>query len=172
MTQPDLSPDPTSEFRILFVCTGNTCRSPLAEVVARRLAEELGTPELQVRSSGTSTVPGLPASDGARRAAHRHGLSLEAHTSAPLTAEMVAWADIVLAMGPAHLLAVRELGGGEKGSLLRVFAEGRGGEGSAGNDLAIPDPFGGNEGVYEDTFQTLERLVGKALERLREEAGT
>ena len=126
---------------------------------------------VDVRSSGTSTVSGLPPSEGARRTAHRHGLSLEAHTSSPISPEMVAWADIVLVMGPSHLRRVHELGGAQKGHLLMAFAEEREGEEFGGDDLAIPDPFGGDDSVYEDTYQALKRLVGMALERLGKEAG-
>jgi len=171
MTQPDHSFDRTSELHVLFVCSGNTCRSPLAEILAVVAAKELGIPDVTVRSSGTSTVSGFPPSEGARRAAQRHGLSLEAHTSSPISSDLVAWADIVLVMGPFHLHRVRELGGDGKGHLLMAFAEEREGEGADGNDLAISDPFGGDDGVYEDTYQALKRLVFRALERLRKEAG-
>jgi len=156
--------------RILFVCSGNTCRSPLAEVLAVRIAGELGLSEVEVRSSGTSTVSGLPPSEGALRAAERHGLSLETHTSSPISSDLVAWADIVLVMGLTHLHRVRELGGARKGHLLRAFAEEREGEEAGGDHLDIPDPFGGDDSVYEGTYQALKRFVGKAMKRLGKEA--
>ena len=135
-----------------------------------RSAEELGMSGVDVRSSGTSTVSGLSPSEGALRAAERHGLSLKTHTSSPLSSDLVAWADIVLVMGLSHLHRVRELGGAQKGHLLLAFAEGREGEESGGDHLDIPDPFGGDDGVYEGTYQALKRFVGKAMERLGKEA--
>jgi protein-tyrosine-phosphatase len=152
--------------RLLFVCSGNTCRSPLAEVIALRAGTEKGTQEMEVRSAGTSTTAGLDASDGALRAAKRHGLSLESHSSTPLSREAVDWADLILTMGPSHLMRVHELGGDGKSALLGAYA---GGSDDA-TGPAVPDPYGGDDEVYEATFRTLETLVRAALERLAGEA--
>jgi protein-tyrosine phosphatase len=126
--------------------------------------------DVDVRSSGTSARSGSGPSEGALRAAERHGLPLETHTSSSLSSDLVAWADIVLVMGPSHLHRVRELGGARKGHLLMAFAEEKEGEELGGEDLAIPDPFGGDDSVYEGTYQALKRFVGKAMERLGKEA--
>ena len=61
-------------FRLLFVCTGNTCRSPLAAAIARSELAALGWTCVEVRSAGTSALDGLPASEGSLGAAERHGL--------------------------------------------------------------------------------------------------
>ena len=153
--------------RILFVCSGNTCRSPMAEVLTRDLAAELGLPEVEVRSAGTAAVTGFPASGGAQRTAGRHGLNLAGHSSTPLNQELVEWATKVLTMSPSHLARVEALGGGERSSLLGAFA--RGEEDEAGAHLAVPDPFGGDDRDYEDTFETLKEYVGLALKRLAKE---
>jgi hypothetical protein len=58
------------------------------------------------------------------------------------------------------------MGGGSKAFLLRAYAEGRD---RGGNHLSVPDPFGGDDEVYEGTFRTLEQLIEKALKRLRQE---
>jgi protein-tyrosine-phosphatase len=161
MAPPDSKTDVPA--RILFVCSGNTCRSPLAEVLARHLARELGVDSVEVRSAGTSTVAGLPASGGALRAARRHGLSLEDHESTPLGSELVEWADHIFTMGSTHLHTVREMGGTGKSALLGAYA--RGGT-PAENDLSVPDPFGGDDEIYEETYQTLVIYVGLILNRL------
>ncbi|MEO7367810.1 MAG: hypothetical protein ABIZ36_07625, partial [Gemmatimonadaceae bacterium] len=76
--------------RLLFVCTGNTCRSPLAEAIARRLADERGIYDVTVGSAGTSAWPDAPASDGALLVAMEHGLDLGDHRARVLSPEIVA----------------------------------------------------------------------------------
>ena len=76
-------------------------------------------------------------------------------------------------MGPGHLHSIEKLGGGEKVLLLSSFAVGEGslaGGGGSGGELGVPDPFGGDDEVYEETFRTLERYVELTMEKLSGEA--
>jgi len=152
----------TEPFRLLFVCTGNTCRSPLAEVIARQALTDRGWGHVEVRSAGVAAVDGGRASEGAERAALRHGLDLSSHRSAALTPERLAWADLILVISPGHLARVADAGAAGKAALLAGFAAGGDPTGTA----AVPDPFGGSDAQYEATFTLLEELVGRSLDRL------
>lgn len=156
-------PSTGEPFRLLFVCTGNTCRSPLAEAIARRGLDERGWAWVEVGSAGVGAGPGEPASGGALRAAQRHGLELGGHASTPLTRELLAETDLVLVMSPAHLVRVSELGAGDRATLLTAFAAA---EDPEGVPDSVYDPFGGSDQDYEDTYLLLEILVERALRRL------
>ncbi|RAP74038.1 low molecular weight protein arginine phosphatase [Paenibacillus montanisoli] len=86
--------------RILFVCTGNTCRSPMAEAILRALSRERSL-ELDIRSAGVSTIDGLPVSNHAQKVLSRRDIA-HSGTSKALEGGSVAWADLILTMTGSH----------------------------------------------------------------------
>lgn len=146
--------------RVLFVCTGNTCRSPLAEAIARAAAVRRNIADVEFGSAGTSAWDGAPASDGALLVGLERGLDLNPHRARQLTREIVSAADVVLAMGPHHVERIEALGGEGKAHLLTSY-------GSRGDEQrAISDPFGGDLDVYRATADELARELDRALDRI------
>jgi protein-tyrosine-phosphatase len=152
--------DRPTTYNILFVCTGNTCRSPLAEVIARHALEQRGWSHVHVDSAGTSAVWDARASEGSLGAAAAIGLDLSGHRSQPLSRELVEGADIILAMTPSHLEAVESFGADAAVSLLSEFIDGP----QAGDPIA--DPLGSPQEEYAEVRDRISRAVEGLLDRL------
>jgi protein-tyrosine phosphatase len=147
--------------RITFVCTGNTCRSPLAEGLCKKLlAEQLGCcPEelaargFLVHSAGLAAMMGGEAAPEAIEAARELGVDLSGHRSQPLTADLAAQADHLIAMTRSHVrtLSAHVAGIGPEPRLL------------SGEGKDLPDPIGCDQAVYRECARQilcyLERLL-------------
>lgn len=157
--QPSSQNEPTT-FNILFVCTGNTCRSPLAEGIARHRIGERGWPHVSVGSAGIAAANGEPAAAHAVVVARERGIDLEAHASRHLTPELIDWADLILAMAPGHLTAIGMLGGAEKAALVTEF------EDEEGGGRLVDDPFGSDLAAYHRTYERLEFAIDAVLARI------
>lgn len=151
--------------RILFVCTGNTCRSPMAAALFQSIAAEKGL-SVDIASAGTAATPGASASPVAQRVLARRSLDLMDHSSKSIFELGIHPGDLILTMTRRHrdmLLRARpELG--EQTHVLKEYV------GAAGQP-DVDDPFGGSDTEYEACYEQLYELLLKLAERLKEEIG-
>jgi protein-tyrosine phosphatase len=133
----------------------------MAEVLLRKMARRLEIDEIEALSAGLSAGEGMAASFGAISAMQRRGIDLYSHSSQRLTRELAHSADLILCMEEGHVRAAKALlGDAQKGRVYGLFAFATGREGS------IADPFGGDEGQYEQTARQIELAIAAALMKL------
>lgn len=151
---------------ILLVCSGNTCRSPMAAaILAKLLGDEPGLDVIEVGSAGTSAWDGLPATEGAYLVAMERGLDLSGHRSRVVTREMLRETDLVLTMTREHRERVKALGGEGKTYTLAEYG------GTDHTPPDVPDPFGDEVAAYREVAATLDQMLRHAVVRLRNESG-
>lgn len=138
--------------KLLFVCTGNTCRSPMAQALARALAQEMGL-ALSVASAGLAAIQGQGASEGAVAAMAARGLSLSGHRSRRFEPDMAMGA-LVLAMTRSHAARLKALA---PWANIRTLGE------WAGTNEEVMDPFGGSMAMYAACAEQLAGLIRAGL---------
>ncbi len=153
--------------KVLIVCSGNICRSPMGEVILQDLADAAGL-DLVVRSAGTLDIEGAEASTNGMLVCREYGLGLENFRSTALSGLHLDDFDRILAMEPKHMVRAKELGGdlAIPIHLVRQFS----GEKTGPSELLaqIPDPVGHDIGVYRACFTLIRRCMMGFVEILQE----
>jgi len=147
--------------RILLVCTGNVCRSPMAAGLARHLLarrfgwppQELSRHGIEVASAGTGAVFGYPASDNARRVMAERGIDITDHQSRPLTVDSLLASDYIWVMTRDHLEAAAGLAPEAAPRMVLVDPSGR----------EVPDPMGGDAAAYRECTDQIEEALTERL---------
>jgi protein-tyrosine-phosphatase len=144
--------------RVLFLCTGNTCRSPLAAALAKRVFADTG---VRFESAGLQAVPGQPASPGSQAVARANGADLGGHLSRPLSRELLAQVDWVIGMTRTQVaLFKRQFGRDYSGKIGLLglpaadFARHRTRPGEE-----VGDPYGGAPDAYAAMGRQVARLL-------------
>ena len=136
--------------KILFVCTGNTCRSPMAAAIARQKLSQLGRDDIQVDSAGLAVFGPDPAADNAAKAMAEIGIDLTDHRSRPLRFDEIPATDWFVAMTPSHAAALCSAGVSPDHITI----------------LNVSDPFGGNLEVYRQARDQISAAVDRLLEEV------
>ncbi|MFC5711520.1 low molecular weight protein arginine phosphatase [Thalassorhabdus alkalitolerans] len=142
--------------KILFVCTGNTCRSPMAEALMKKKAGE----QVEIKSAGVHAFPGMGASEGTTSVLNEREIPLN-HSARLVDRELVEWADLILTMTKSHfqLLAAKFPAAAEKAFTIKEFANDE-------NHGDISDPIGGTIEDYRNTARELDALLDKVIQKL------
>lgn len=141
---------------ILFVCTGNTCRSPMAAAIARRMLDERPMPgggTVRVESAGVAASSGASATPEAVVAARALGADASGHASQPLTRDLLDRASVVFTLTAGHKQAVDHAAPDAAPRVQTLDAEGR----------DVPDPIGSPQDVYDETALVIASLIERRL---------
>lgn len=145
---------------ILFVCTGNSCRSVIAKKLLEKKLNEKNRTNVEVLSAGIMMLDGLSAADEVKELLRQEGIDVSSHHSQKVTKEMIKKSDIVLVMEKLHEEKILELAPQVKNRLflLKEFAK------IKDNNLDIADPIGKSKEFYAQTFGIIKEAIERVVE--------
>ncbi|MCB9777477.1 MAG: hypothetical protein H6742_02810 [Alphaproteobacteria bacterium] len=144
-------------YRLLFVCTANICRSPMAEGWAAWYGAQRGWP-VEVRSGGIMGLMGHPADPLAIKVMAEVGIDISGHRSGGVDEEMIAWADHVLVMEMRHASSLRRRIPASDSKVLML--------GNFGGLVEVPDPVGGWRWRFRTSRDQLKKCVQGFMDQL------
>lgn len=155
-------------FHILLVCTGNTCRSPMAEGILNSILRDRGVDNIVVSSAGTGAMDDLPATPYAVEAARLWGIDISGHRSRELREDMIRNADLILAMAPEHVQRILNIDDRalRKTFLIRAFPSPY-----SPSQEGVQDPIGGSLEEYNETYMELDEILRRIANKIIELAG-
>lgn len=134
--------------RIVFVCTGNTCRSPMAEALFRDFLDKKGAEPAEVRSAGIAAFAGMPPSEKSVAVMDEFGIDIRSHRSSVLTEELLGY-DLIVTMT------------GEQAGMLKEICDN-----VISMPKEIPDPYGGDIKEYQRCRDAIADCLPEVYERL------
>lgn len=150
-------------FQILAICTGNICRSPMAEGLIRARLSARSAEFATVGSAGVRAVAGIPASTHSVTACRRQSIDISSHRSRPLTTEMIDGADLLLVMEEHHRSAILWL---DREAADRIFLISEFATNDAATGAGIDDPIGQDLDAYIEVFRRLDDYITRAMPRI------
>ena len=139
---------------VLFVCTGNTCRSPMAEAMLRHKR-----PDLEVQSAGVFAGAGQEANPNAVEALKEKGIEFD-HRSQPLTKDLINWADLVLTMTEDHKTMIMSDYPGDRDKIFTLIEYVQSPT-EENKNINISDPIGLSKETYTETLNEIEKYIDR-----------
>ena len=146
---------------VLMVCTGNSCRSVMAEGLLKKWLKDHGCGDVRIASAGISTIPGMMASSNAIDVMKREHVDISGHRAQVVSGRLIEEYGLILCMEPVHLQTITELLPEAKGKTYLLLDYAYEGEAEKPKNLWITDPIGKPKEVYESVLMTLKDAIEK-----------
>ncbi len=153
---------PNGKVQIVFICTGNICRSPMGEFLLKnKLSPEMAK-IVQVISAGTHAMEDMPASHNAKLTAKEFGVDLSDHNSQPLTRWLLGQCDVIFAMETDHVDIIHRMDptASPRTFLLKEFGLS---ETEKNADKHIEDPISGSQDVYRKIYSEMDQEIDRIM---------